>query len=107
MKKEMKRKKMTTWEQKNDVKRKAAFVFCFKWRIGGLGGGIQKQRKREWQNRSINEFKRRELTSVAVFPLKEHSLNEALLPLLSTNTAPPWEEQKKKRHTKTESTQER
>ena len=61
--------------------------FCILFRVEEKEEEKHKNKEREVTNRSINEFKRRELTATPVFPLKEHSLNEAL-PLL-TRTAPP------------------
>ena len=49
-----------------------------------------KTKRKRMTNRSINELKIRELTYwVPVFPMKEHSTNEALLPPELTRTVPP------------------
>ena len=59
---------------KKDVKKiKVSFCILFRVEEEGGGGRIQKTKKEKVTNRSINEFKRRELTELAVFPLKEHA----------------------------------
>ena len=75
MKEEIKRNKKKH-ENNNRCEKKIKVSFCILFRSGGVEEEEEyKNKERESDKLSINEFKRRELTSPlpAVFPLKEHS----------------------------------